>query len=65
MNNQQPNEVTREYARIGVREGERLPMPRGLERPDVYLAFLRQVPDGSGTDGFVATMKQWVAARQQ
>jgi hypothetical protein len=31
-------------------------MPRGLKTEADYLVFLRQVPDGSGVQGFTATM---------
>ena len=55
---QQKAEVEREYHRIGIRAGERLPMPRGLSNESDYLVFLRQVPDGSGVQGFTATMAQ-------
>jgi hypothetical protein len=48
--------IEREYRRIGIRVGERLPMPRGLGTEADYLAFLLQVPDGSGIQGFTATM---------
>jgi hypothetical protein len=51
-------EIEREYSRIGIKAGERLPMPRGLGRESDYLAFLRQVPDGSGVQGFTATMSK-------
>lgn len=51
-------EIEREYARIGIRPGERLPMPRGLNGGSDYLAFLRRVPAGSGLPGFAATMAQ-------
>ena len=55
---QQKAEIEREYARIGIRSGERLPMPRGLNSESDYLVFLHQVPDGSGVHGFTATMAQ-------
>ena len=51
-------EIEREYARIGIRPGDRLPMPRGLNGSSDYLAFLRRVPEGSGPTGFAATMAQ-------
>jgi len=53
---QQRAAIEREYGRIGIRVGERLPMPRGLKTESDYLVFLRQVPDGSGVRGFTATM---------
>jgi hypothetical protein len=55
---QQKAEIEREYSRIGIRSGERLPMPRGLSSESDYLVFLRQIPDGSGVQGFTATMAQ-------
>lgn len=51
-------EIERQYARIGIQPGDRLPMPRGLNGDSDYVAFLRQVPDGSGLPGFAATMAQ-------
>lgn len=57
-NDQERIEIEREYTRIGIRAGDRLPMPRGLNGGSDYLAFLRQVPDGSGLPGFAATMAQ-------
>lgn len=51
-------EIEREYTRIGIRPGDRLPMPRGLNGGSEYVSFLRQVPDGSGLPGFAATMAQ-------
>ncbi len=56
LTEQQKAEIEREYARIGIRSGERLPMPRGLSSESDYLVFLRQVPDDSGVQGFTATM---------
>lgn len=56
LNEQQNAEVAREYTRIGIAQGERLPLPRGLGSGAEYLAFLRQVPDGSGVAGFTAVM---------
>ncbi len=55
---QQNSEIQKEYGRIGIRSGERLPMPRGLGSESDYLTFLRRVPDGSGVPGFTATMAQ-------
>jgi len=53
---QQSAEIAREYTRIGVGKGDRLPLPRGLASASEYLSFLRQVPDASGVPGFTATM---------
>ena len=58
MSSEQQGEIERQYERIGVRPGDRLPMPRGLKGESDYLNFLRQVPDGSGIQGFTATMAQ-------
>ena len=58
MASEQQAEIEREYKRIGIRPGERLPMPRGLKGESDYLIFLRRVPDGSGMQGFTATMAQ-------
>lgn len=55
---QRDAEIAREYTRIGIAAGARLPLPRGLGSAAEYLAFLRQVPDGSGVVGFTATMAQ-------
>jgi hypothetical protein len=51
-------EIEREYTRIGISSGERLPMPRGLRGASDYLVFLRQVPDSSGVQGFTATLEK-------
>jgi hypothetical protein len=56
MSSEQRAEIERQYARIGVRPGDTLPLPRGLKGEADYLDFLRQVPDGSGIRGFTATM---------
>lgn len=58
---EQKVEIEKQYGRIGIRAGERLPMPRGLSKEPDYLAFLRQVPDGSGVQGFTATMARGAA----
>ena len=58
MSSEQQAEIEREYIRIGIRPGDRLPMPRGLNGEADYLIFLRQVPDGGGLQGFTATMSQ-------
>ena len=58
MSSEQQAEIDREYNRIGIRPGERLPMPRGLKGESDYLNFLRQVPDGSGSKGFTEAMAQ-------
>ena len=52
----QSPDVKREYRRIGLGAGERLPLPKGLKSESDYLAFLRQRPDASGVQGFMATM---------
>jgi len=52
----QSPDVKREYQRIGLGAGERLPLPKGLKSESDYLAFLKQVPDASGVRGFMATM---------
>jgi putative transposase len=46
----------REYQRIGIHPGDRLPLPQGLESDIEYLVFLRTVPDGSGRAGFLAAL---------
>ena len=58
MSSEQQAEIEREYKRIGIRPGDRLPMPRGLNGEADFLIFLRQVPDESGPQGFAATMAQ-------
>jgi hypothetical protein len=58
MSSEQQTAVDREYHRIGIRTGERLPMPRGLNGESDYLKFLREVPDGSGAKGFAEAMAQ-------
>lgn len=58
MGSERQAEIEREYTRIGIRPGDRLPMPRGLQGEADYLNFLRQVPDASGVQGFTATMAQ-------
>ena len=58
MSNERQAEIEREYERIGIRSGDRLPMPRGVKGDAEYLSFLRQVPDGTGVQGFTATMMQ-------
>jgi len=58
MSNDQQTAVDREYNRIGIRQGERLPMPRGLKDDLDYLRFLREIPDGSGVKGFTEAMTQ-------
>ncbi len=64
MSSEQPNaEIEREYKRIGIHAGQRLPLPRGLKSESDLLRFLRQVPDGSGIQGFTATMAQRVSQR--
>lgn len=59
---QQKGEIAQEYARIGVTEGERLPLPRGLGSASDYIAFLHLVPDGSGAFGITATMARRAAS---
>ena len=56
MSSEQQAEIEKQYKRIGIRPGDRLPMPRGLKGDSDYLIFLRQVPDGSGIQGFTAAM---------
>jgi hypothetical protein len=58
MTSEQQTAVDREYNRIGIRPGERLPMPRGLTGELDYLRFLREIPDGSGVKGFTEAMAQ-------
>ena len=58
MGSERQAEIEREYTRIGIRPGDRLPMPRRLKGDADYLSFLRQVPDASGIQGFTATMAQ-------
>jgi hypothetical protein len=55
-NEQEDAEIVREYTRIGIAAGARLPLPQGIGSAADYLSFLRQVPDGSGVAGFTATM---------
>ena len=56
MSGDQKADIEKQYERIGIRPGDRLPMPRGLKGESDYLIFLRQVPDGSGIQGFTAAM---------
>ncbi len=58
MASEQQADIEREYKRIGIRPGERLPMPRGLNGESDYLIFLRRVPDDTGMQGFTATMAE-------
>jgi hypothetical protein len=63
MSSEQQAEIQRQYERIGIRSGDRLPMPRDLNGESDYLTFLQQVPDGSGVQGFTATMARRVEHR--
>lgn len=60
---QQQDEIAREYFRIGIHAGTRLPLPRDIQKATDYLTFLRLVPDGSGLQGFERTMADWARAR--
>lgn len=60
---QQSAQIAQEYVRIGIAKGERLPLPRGLDSASDYLAFLHQVPDGSGVSGIPAAMARPAASR--
>lgn len=53
---QEQAEIERELKRIGIQPDDRLPLPQGLNGGPDYVAFLRQVPDGSGVKGFIAAM---------
>ena len=56
MSAEQKADIEKQYERIGIRPGDRLPMLRGLKGESDYLIFLRQVPDGTGIRGFTAAM---------
>ena len=55
-------EYEREYRRIGVSAGERLPTPRGMKSDAEYLAFLRSVPDGSGRQGMLDSLTRRISS---
>ncbi len=48
-------ELARQYERLGLRTGERLPMP-AFEDPDKILDVFRRAPDGSGVAGFIKVL---------
>jgi hypothetical protein len=56
----QRDELAREYARIGIRKGERMPYPAdaGLAEPAGFLALLRGIPDGAGLPGYLTALRQ-------
>jgi hypothetical protein len=51
-------EVAREYQRIGIRAGERLPAP-AFDDPVLILALLGQIPDGAGAAGYVKALREF------
>jgi hypothetical protein len=56
----QRDELARENARIGIRQGERVPYPadEGVAEPARFLALLRAIPDGAGLPGYLAALRQ-------
>ena len=44
--------LMREYARIGIPEGQLLPAPKRNLTPDEALALFRSIPDGAGVQGW-------------
>jgi hypothetical protein len=56
----QHDELTREYARIGIGKGERMPYPddEELAEPARFLALLRTIPDRAGLPGYLATLRR-------
>jgi hypothetical protein len=52
---QQLSEVAREYVRIGIRDGERLPAP-AFDDPEKILDMLRRIPDGAGAAGYIKAL---------
>lgn len=54
----QREELAREYARIGIEKGERLPYPDDarLSEPPRFLGLLRSIADGAGVTGYIAAL---------
>jgi hypothetical protein len=48
-------ELARQYERLGLRAGERLPMP-AFEDTDKIWDVFRRAPDGSGVAGFIKAL---------
>ena len=48
----QIEQARREYARIGIDDGELLPMPRRKLSPAEFLAMMARIPSGAGVRGW-------------
>lgn len=48
-------ELARQYERLGLRAGERLPMP-AFDDPEKILDVFRRVPEGTGVAGFIKAL---------
>lgn len=51
----------REYHRIGISAGERLPRPSGMKSDAEYLSFLQSVSTGSGRQGLLDSLARRVS----
>ena len=54
---QQRDELKRQYARIGYRDGERWAAPPPELSPEDLLALMRTIPDGTGHAGWLAALR--------
>jgi len=59
---QQIEQARREYARIGINDGELLPTPRRTLTPDEFLDMMATIPDGAGLAGWHAALRKLAAA---
>jgi hypothetical protein len=61
----QRDELARENARIGIRQGERVPYPADarVAEPAGFLALLRAIPDGAGLPGYLAALRQHASGK--
>ena len=59
---QQIDQARREYARIGIRNGELLPEPRRKLTPAQYLEMMERIPTGAGAAGWHAALHALAAA---
>lgn len=56
----QREELAREYARLDLGAGVRLPFPEDprLAEPAAFLTLLRRVPDGAGLTGYLDALRR-------